>query len=105
VDEGQSISEPFLRIGRAVFWLRRRIRVCVKLFTGLHREVGLEDYDPKVGIEMEIRTGTRIRTVSKRLGLPTDGRVAFFVAGEKAGPWRKLREGDEVACMKPSAGG
>jgi hypothetical protein len=88
-----------------VFWPRTRIRIRVKLFTGLHREVGLNDYDPEAGIEMEIRKGARIRTVAKRLGLPGGGRVAFFVGGERAGPWHKLRDGDEVACMKPSAGG
>jgi len=82
-----------------------RIRVRVKLFTGLHREAGLEGYDPETGIEMNIRKGARIRTVAKRLGLPGGGRVAFFVAGERAGSWHKLRDGDEVACMKPSAGG
>jgi molybdopterin converting factor small subunit len=88
-----------------VFWPRTRIRVRVKLFTGLHREVGLMGYDPEAGIEMDIRKGARIRTVAKRLGLPGGVRVAFFVAGERAGRWHKLRDGDEVACIKPSAGG
>jgi molybdopterin converting factor small subunit len=88
-----------------MFWSRTRIRVHVKLFTGLHREVGLEGYDPEAGIEMEIRKGTRIQTLAKRLGLPTGGRVAFFVAGDRAGPRHKLKDGDELACMKPSAGG
>jgi len=77
----------------------------VKLFTGLDRDVGLKDYDPQTGIEMQIPKSARIRTVAKRLGLLRGGPVAFFVQGERAGPWRKLRDGDEVACMKPSAGG
>ncbi len=88
-----------------MFWLCTRIRIRVKLFTGLHREAGLMDYDPEAGIEMDIRKGARIRTLAKRLGLPGGGRVAFFVAGQRAGPWHKLRDGDEVACMKPSVGG
>jgi hypothetical protein len=88
-----------------VFWDRIRIRVCVKLFTGLHRELGLKDYDPEAGIEMDIRNGARVRTVARRLGLPVDGRVAFFIDGERAGPRYKLRDSDEIACMKPSAGG
>lgn len=88
-----------------MFRLRPRIRVRVKLFTGLHREVGLNDYDPEAGIAMDMRKGARIRTVAKRLGLPGGGRVVFFVEGERAGPWHKLRDGDEIACMKPSAGG
>jgi hypothetical protein len=88
-----------------MFWPRTRIRIRVKLFTGLHKEVGLEAYDPETGIEMDIRKGARIRAVAKQLGLPTSGRVAFFVAGQRTGPWHRLKDGDELACMKPSAGG
>jgi len=79
-----------------MFWPCTRIRIRVKLFTGLHKEVG---------IEMDVPTGARIRTVAKRLGLPTGDQVAFFVAGERAGRWHNLRDGDELAFMKPSAGG
>jgi hypothetical protein len=77
----------------------------VKLFTGLHREAGLDPYDPEAGIEMEMRKGSRVRSLAKRLGLPGGGLVAFFVGGERVGPWHRLKDGDEVACMKPSAGG
>jgi molybdopterin converting factor small subunit len=90
---------------RRSFWPFSKIRVRVKLFTGLHREVGLEPYDPEAGIAMEIRNGARIRTLAKALGLPGGGKVAFFVAGQRVGPWHRLKDGDEVACMKPSAGG
>lgn len=88
-----------------VLWPIPRVRVRVRLFTGLHQDIGLESYDPETGIEMDMRKGARIRTLARRLGLPGGGRVAFFVAGQRVGPWHKLREGDEIACMKPSAGG
>lgn len=88
-----------------MLWSRTRIHVRVKLFTGLDKDVGLKDYDLQVGIQMQIPESARIRTVARRLGLPGGGRVAFFVQGKRAGPWHKLRDGDEVACMKPSAGG
>lgn len=88
-----------------MFFPRTRIRVRVKLFTGLHREAGLKGYDPEAGIEVVVHKGARIRTVAKQLRLPGGGRVAFFVAGQSVGPWHKLRDGDEVAFVKPSAGG
>jgi hypothetical protein len=88
-----------------MFRPRTQIRIRVKLFTGLHKEARLETYNPEAGIQMEIRNGARIRTVAKRLGLATSGQIAFFVAGQRASPWHKLKDGDELACMKPSAGG
>jgi hypothetical protein len=82
-----------------------RAKVTIKLFSGINRDLGLSDYDPSRGIELEVREGVRLKKVLKGLGMRKLMHNAYFQNGERAGLWTRLRNGDEISCIKPSAGG
>jgi len=81
------------------------VKVTIKLFSGINRDLNLTDYDPSRGIELEVRDGTRLKKVLKRLGMRKLMHNAYFLNGERAGLWTRLRDEDEISCIKPSAGG
>ena len=81
------------------------IKVRVKLFTGLDKDAGLGGYHRENGLVMEVSQGVRLRKVIKTLGLPDMNSLAYFVDGERVGLRKKLEDGNEVACLKPSTGG
>jgi hypothetical protein len=80
-------------------------KVTIKLFSGINRDIGLTEYDPSRGIEIDVRDGTRLKKALKRLGMRKLMHNAYFQNGERAGLWSRLRDGDEISCIKPSAGG
>ncbi len=81
------------------------ISVTIKFFSGLNRDLGLQEYDPAAGIALRLKPGVRLRTVLRGMGMRKLSWYAFFRRGERISPWRKLRDGDEVSCLKPSGGG
>lgn len=81
------------------------IRITVKLFAGLEIDAGLEGYNPATGIEIQALPGVRVKHIVKQLGLPDRRRLAYFVDGTRVGLWKKLRDGDEISCLRPLAGG
>jgi molybdopterin converting factor small subunit len=84
---------------------RGDIRVKVKLFASLLRETGIENYDPKEGMVLEIPFGSRIRNVFKKLGISGSRTMICFLNGERAGPWKRIEGGDEISLFRPVAGG
>lgn len=88
-----------------LFGKRVKATVTIKLFSGINRDIGLTDYDPSRGIAIEVREGTRLKKALKRLGMRKLMHNAYFRNGERAGLWTRLRDGDEISCIKPSAGG
>jgi len=83
----------------------KTIRVTVRLFTGLDKDIREVGQNPRDGIPLNLRKGTRLRSLAKSLGLPDRHSLAYFVNGKQVGLLRELQDGDEVACMRPSAGG
>jgi len=83
----------------------KTIRVTVKLFTGLDKDVGEVGQNPRNGITLNLPKGTRLRKLTKTFDLPDRYSLAYFVNGKQVGLLRKLRDGDEVVCLRPSAGG
>ncbi|MBU0733241.1 MAG: hypothetical protein KKG10_03730 [Proteobacteria bacterium] len=83
----------------------KTIRVTVKLFTGLDKDVGEVGQNPRDGITLNLPKGTRLRKLTKTLDLPDRYSLAYFVNGKQVGLLRKLKDGDEIACLRPSAGG
>ncbi len=88
-----------------LFGKRAKATVTIKLFSGINRDIGLADYDPSRGITMEVREGTRLKRALRRLGMRKLLHNAYFRNGERAGLWTRLHDGDEISCIKPSAGG
>ena len=83
----------------------KNITATIKFYSGIHRELGLEDYDPSRGLVVNIPPGTRLKKVLKGLGLKNLSSLAYFRGGERMGLWSKIRDEDEISCLKPSAGG
>lgn len=81
------------------------ITIHLKLFSGLHREVNLTEYDTHKGIFLTAKKGTRLRTLLKSIGMKNTSSNSYFREGARIGLWSKLRDGDEVQCFKPSGGG
>jgi hypothetical protein len=81
------------------------ITIRVKLLSGLDKDLGLDDYDPDAGLILNVPNGTRIHKITRMLHLPDRHVLAYFVEGERAGLWRKLKNAQELACLRPSAGG
>jgi len=88
-----------------IFRKKENISVTVKLHTGLHRELNLDDYNPADGVVLTIPGPCRVRRVVKSLGLRDPARCAYFINGERAGLFTRVKNGDEISCFKPSAGG
>ncbi|MCX7678008.1 MAG: hypothetical protein N2316_02200 [Spirochaetes bacterium] len=83
----------------------KTIKVCLKLFSGLHREISIPQYDMQRGIVCEVKKGTRLRTLLHSIGMRNISSNVYFRRGERIGLWSKLEDGDEVQCFKPSGGG
>jgi hypothetical protein len=85
--------------------MKKDITVTLKLYSGLHRELSLEGYDPSRGIALTVADGTRLKSVLKGLHMQRPSSNAYFRNGDRIGLWTRLREGDEVSCLRPSGGG
>ena len=78
------------------------IKINFKLLAGLDQ---VEGYDPDHGIDLAIREGAKLKKAIKLIDLPSNLPIAFIINGEKAGLSAKLKDGDEVFCFLPFAGG
>jgi sulfur carrier protein ThiS len=80
-----------------------KVRVTVKLFSGLEEDV--KNYDPAKGMVFEIRDGATIRELIDSLDLPPHGARFASIGGEvKQGDY-ELRDGDLVKIFNVIAGG
>ncbi len=84
---------------------KKEILVKVKLYSGLHKDIGLKEYDPYGGLDVNLPSGSRVRKVAKELCIPHPYSLAYFINGERVGMWTKLHDGDELSCFRPSGGG
>ncbi len=85
--------------------MTREISIRIKFFSGIDKELNLKSYDPAEGIAMNIRPGRRLRWALKGLGVLDLSRNIYFRNGERISTWARLRDGDEVSCLRPSGGG
>jgi hypothetical protein len=81
------------------------ISIRIKFFSGIDKELKLNNYDPAVGIAMKIPSGKRLKWALKNAGMIKFSSYAFFRSGERISLWSKMRDGDEVSCLRPSGGG
>ncbi len=81
------------------------ITVRIKLFSGIDKNLKLQNYDPAEGVTMKIDSGKRLKWALKTLGLSNLSSYAYFRSGERISSWAKLKNGDEITCLRPSGGG
>ncbi len=96
-------SERIIMIWESMFRQKKEITVKVKLFGGLDKSV--QGYDPDSGIAVGLPEGARLRHLVKKLRLPDSRSLAYFIRGERVGLQTKLSDHDEIACLRPLAGG
>ena len=81
------------------------MKIKIKLFMGLDTIAKIDNYNLANGITLEIKNGTRLRTLKKKLNLNGAGFVTAFKGGEKISSWTRLKEGDTISFFKPTGGG
>ncbi len=85
--------------------MKENINITLKFFSGLDKDLNLSDYKADVGIQVSVKQGTRLRIVLKNIGLTKISEKAYFCAGERTNAWRKLKDGDEISCLRIAGGG
>lgn len=85
--------------------MEKTISIRMKYFSGIDKELKLQNYNPAEGVIMTIPRGKRLRYVLKTSGISTTSPFFYFREGQRITSWAKLREGDEITCLKPSGGG
>ncbi len=85
--------------------MAEQISITIKFFSGIDKDLKLEGYDPARGLSVPIKKGTRLRRVLGNMGVQKPSSIVYFRNGERIGLWTKLRDGDEVSCLRPSGGG
>jgi molybdopterin converting factor small subunit len=81
------------------------ITVTIKLYSGIHCDLNLDSYDLGKGIIIQTLDGVRIRTIFNEIGMLNQSTCAYYINGKRVSLGTRLRDGDEVSCFKPSAGG
>jgi hypothetical protein len=82
-----------------------RIAVTLKLYSGIHREINLHDYDPEKGIILNVKQGTGLRKILKMAGINKTGNYIYFSEGERISVWSRIRYSREISCLKHAGGG
>ena len=81
------------------------IEINFKLYSGIHTDAGIKDYDPVNGIVLSSKQGVRLRTALKKIGLKNISGCICFRSGARIGLWDRLNNGDEISCLRASGGG
>ena len=88
-----------------MFGKKKEINVRIKLYSGLDKGLDLGGGDPGKGIEMILLDGTILKKALQSIGMKEFSSNAYFCNGKRIGLWKKLRQGNEVVCIRPSGGG
>lgn len=78
------------------------ITVSIKLLAGFDK---LDNYDPEKGFEVEITEGAKLKQAIKLVDIPEKNAISYIINGNKAGMNTRLKDGDEIFCFFPMAGG
>jgi len=88
-----------------MFGTKESITVKIKLFSGLDRQVTMNNYDPDSGIDLQIVKGARLKKIFKTIGLSRNESTVCFINGKKVDVNENLNNGDVLFIMKPVSGG
>lgn len=81
------------------------IVITLKLYSGLEKELKIDDYDENRGIKLTLKPGISLRSVLKKIGLKKSSHYIFFSSGHHISPWKRFNESAEVSCLRISGGG
>jgi hypothetical protein len=81
------------------------ISIRIKFFSGIDKELKLENYNPAEGIAMNVPSGKRLKWALKTVGMTSFSSNIYFRSGVRISTWSKLKDGDEITCLKAAGGG
>lgn len=82
-----------------------QIQITVKFYSGIDKELGIDNYDMGNGVIVNVKPGIRLRRILKRNGLKKLSRFCYFSNGSRISSWKKFYESAEVSCLRISGGG
>ncbi len=85
--------------------MEEKIKIQLMFLSGIDREIGLVDHNQSTGLKLRVAPGTRLKSALKQLGYRPKSHHSFFCAGERITVRKKLKDGDQIACVSASAGG
>ena len=85
--------------------MAKDISIRIKFFSGIDKELKLENYNPAEGITLNVPSGKRLKWALKTAGMTSFSSYIYFRSGVRISTWTKLKEGDEITCLKPAGGG
>ena len=83
----------------------KEISIRIKFFSGIDKELKLENYNPTFGVTMDVPSGKRLRWALKIVGMTAFSSYIYFRSGVRVSVWAKLKDGDEITCLRPAGGG
>ncbi len=81
---------------------KKDININIKLLAGLDK---IEGYDPEKGIDLVVSDGLKLKKAVKQIELQQKEHVLYIINGERVNKNTKLKDGDEIFCFLPFAGG
>jgi hypothetical protein len=82
-----------------------QIFITVKFYSGIEKELKIDDYDMGKGVVYPVKPGIRLRSLLKNAGLKKLSRFCYFSDGARISSWKKFYESSEVSCLRISGGG
>ena len=59
------------------------IKIVLKLYSGIGKESGIEDYNQEDGITITASRGKKIKTIIRKVKLKNIEEIAYFIDGEQ----------------------
>ena len=85
-----------------LFGKRKDIVVNVKLLAGLDK---IDGYNPEKGIDLVVPEGVKLKKAVRQIDLQQREHVLYIINGERVTKNTRLKNGDEIFCFLPFAGG
>ena len=81
------------------------IVITIKYYSGIEKELEIEDYDLEKGVLINVRPGITLKSILKDQGLKKHSQYIFFSCGHHISTWKRFYESAEISCLKVSGGG
>ena len=90
---------------RYMFGRKKEINITIKFFGGLDVDLGIEKYNPDIGLNIQVHDRMRLEKAIRKIGVRKADTISLFINGNPAGLRERLSDGDIILCMRPMAGG
>ncbi len=82
-----------------------KILITIKFYSGIEKELTIENYDMVNGVVFSVNHGTRLGKILHGTGLKKLSRFCFFSNGVRISTWTRFYKPSEISCLKMSGGG